>query len=152
MRELASLTEGIDTGDVADDLVEFCRRLQEAALGPTGWEVLLASARLRRQHPEGRFSTELYEIRFKAVSDLIRRGISRGQLPAKVRVDLMADRLLGLIVGVLLCQRRQPRRYWREQVEHEVGCAKYAQAWLVLSRVEDEIDALHLRLEHAETA
>lgn len=100
VRERAAFISEIDTGSLRQDLLEFAR----------GWRDYLRTdegALIFRLGVDATFSPQLaqafaedpYPEHIRATRAIVRRGISRGELPAHTSVALVADLVAGAVTN-----------------------------------------------------
>jgi len=93
IREQVSVgAEIIDTGDIGADMRSFLTQLQCDLLGPNG-ALLAAFMAERLRHPT---LAEAFEAQYKSqkraeLRRLVRRAVTRGDLPAESDIELLAD-------------------------------------------------------------
>jgi AcrR family transcriptional regulator len=101
-----------DTGDLRSDLVAYACHLLKDKAGPQGWAFL-------RIHVEATVTPELYadfsrqvvDPHVAGASDLLARGVERGELPAGTTPSLLLDGIYGaIIVRMILTPPEQRAR------------------------------------------
>jgi AcrR family transcriptional regulator len=92
-----------DTGSARGDLVEFLTQLVRAMAGPDGRLVApLLDAMSRSGELAAAFRRDLMAPRREVASEIIRRGVDRGELRADLHLDVALDAPVAIVFHRLL--------------------------------------------------
>jgi len=107
-----------DMGNVRDDLVQSTRDLQVLmSSSPTGDVFPRMAAEVARRTPLGRlYGERVIGPRRAIFGEMLRRGITRGELPKAIDVELAVDHLVGtLLLRRLTGRLKRSDPYFAEQ-------------------------------------
>jgi len=106
---LAPLPDPIDTGSARGDLTALARALLDGYARPAGL-VTLRAALEARVHPDllAGLTASLNDSRLLAVRAIVRRGIERGELPARTPTTLLLEIVTGAVLSRVLFAASPP--------------------------------------------
>jgi AcrR family transcriptional regulator len=108
-----------DTGSLRDDLLLVARHMAESLDSPAPQAMLRAVVTEAKRHPElAGVARAYWRARFRHISEIVRRGVERGEISFSIDPDLVIEALTGPIyMRALVTQEPVDDRFIEDLVD-----------------------------------